>query len=486
MNGRRLSTLLFRPPAVPAVALLISSACSTPDPIENPRSNGGVGGTASGGGSGVGGGANAGSGGSAGMQTGGGSPVGGGAGIGGGADAGMGSGGIAGNAAGSAGTSGAANGGAAGDSTMAGASGGGSAGAAGAGAAGASGSGAGGMSGSSGAGGQGGIPPLPDPLPDPGPEGDGDFEIGPNFTTQPDLTDRGAPKGRAFEFSMALADSEIFDGTDSTLDGNKPVNQTRRISVYVPAQYQDGTPAPVLVLQDGPGELGLVRNALDNLTIADDMTRRIPPFIAVAVQNGGNDSKGSERGLEYDTMSDRYARFIHLEVLPAVVQNSMIKAAYPSIKITQDPNGRGALGCSSGGAAALTMGWFRPDLFRRLVTYSGTFVDQQDDDAPEEAMYPLGAWDYHSGKSLIATEPKKEIRTFLTVGENDLSANDPESTHHNWVMANQRTAAALKANGYHYRFVFARGASHCDIRTTQATLADALSWVWRGYQPSAE
>jgi enterochelin esterase family protein len=482
MNGRRLSCLLFRPPAVPAVALLISSACSTPGPIENPRSNGGVGGTASGGGSGLGGGANAGSGGSAGMQTGGGSPVGGGAGIGGGADAGMGSGGIAGNAAGSAGTSGAANGGAAGDSTMAGASGGGSAGAAGAGAAGASGSGAGGMSGSSGAGGQGGIPPLPDP----GPEGDGDFEIGPNFTTQPDLTDRGAPKGRAFEFSMALADSEIFDGTDSTLDGNKPVNQTRRISVYVPAQYQDGTPAPVLVLQDGPGELGLVRNALDNLTIADDMTRRIPPFIAVAVQNGGNDSKGSERGLEYDTMSDRYARFIHLEVLPAVVQNSMIKAAYPSIKITQDPNGRGALGCSSGGAAALTMGWFRPDLFRRLVTYSGTFVDQQDDDAPEEAMYPLGAWDYHSGKSLIATEPKKEIRTFLTVGENDLSANDPESTHHNWVMANQRTAAALKANGYHYRFVFARGASHCDIRTTQATLADALSWVWRGYQPSAE
>jgi iron(III)-enterobactin esterase len=479
MNGRRLSSLLFRPPAVPAVALLISSACSTPDPIENPRSNGGVGGTASGGGSGLGGGSNAGSGGSAGMQAGGGSPIGGGAGIGGVAGAGMGSGGIAGNAAGSAGASGAANGGVAGDSTMAGASGGGSAGA---GAAGASGSGAGGMSGSSGAGGQGGIPPLPDP----GPEGDGDFEIGPNFTTQPDLTDRGAPKGRAFEFSMVLADSEIFDGTDSTLDRNKPVNQMRRVSVYVPAEYVDGTPAPVLVLQDGPGELSMVRNALDNLTITDDMTRRIPPFIAVAVQNGGNDSKGSERGLEYDTMSDRYARFIDLEVLPAVVQNSMIKAAYPSIKITKDPNGRGALGCSSGGAAALTMGWFRPDLFRRIVTYSGTFVDQQDDDAPEEAMYPLGAWEYHSGKSLIATEPKKEIRTFLTVGENDLSANDPESTHHNWVMANQRTAAALKANGYHYRFVFARGASHCDIRTTQATLADALSWVWRGYQPSAE
>jgi enterochelin esterase-like enzyme len=282
---------------------------------------------------------------------------------------------------------------------------------------------------------------------------------------------------------MVLADSEIFDGTDATLDRSKPVNAMRRISVYVPAQYQDGTPTPVLVIQDGPGELSMVRNALDNLTITSDMARRIPPFIAVAVQNGGNDAKGSERGLEYDTMSDRYARFIHLEVLPAVAQSSMIKAAYPNLELTQDPNGRATLGCSSGGAAALSMGWFRPDLFRRIITYSGTFVDQQDDDAPEEATYPLGAWDYHSGKSLIATEPKKDIRTFLAVSENDLNANDPESTHHNWVMANERTAAAFEGKGYHYRYVFARGVGHCDNRVKQATLADALIWVWRGYQP---
>jgi enterochelin esterase-like enzyme len=335
--------------------------------------------------------------------------------------------------------------------------------------------------GNPGTGGQAGPPPLPDP----GPEGDGDFEIGPSYTTQPDLTDRGAPKGKAFEFSMALADSAIFDGKDSTLDGSKPVTTTRRISVYVPAEYEDGTPAPVTVIQDGPGELSLVRNALDNLTIADDMARRIPPFIAVAVQNGGNDSKGSERGLEYDTMSDRYARFIHLEVLPAVAQNAMIKAAYPSLVLTQDPNGRATLGCSSGGAAALSMGWFRPDLFRRIITYSGTFVDQQDDDAPEEATYPLGAWEYHSSKSLIASEPKKDIRMFLTVTEKDLNSNDAEATHHNWVMANQRTAAALKGKGYHYRYVFARGVGHCDARVQQATLADALIWAWRGYQPSA-
>jgi enterochelin esterase-like enzyme len=375
---------------------------------------------------------------------------------------------------GSPGTGGETQGGGAGQAPTAGTSSGGSAGGPTAGTAGTS------SGGSAGAGGQAGSPPLPDP----GSEGDGDFEVGPSYTTQPDLTDRGAPKGKAFEFSMTLADSEIFDGKDATLDKSKPVNTTRRISVYVPAQYEDGTPAPVLVIQDGPGELSMVRNALDNLTIADDMTRRIPPFIAVAVQNGGNDSKGSERGLEYDTMSDRYARFIHLEVLPAVVQNSMVKAAYPSLAFTQDPNGRATLGCSSGGAAALTMGWFRPDLFRRIITYSGTFVDQQDDDAPEEDDYPFGAWEYHSSKSLIANEPKKDIRMFLTVTENDLNSNDPESTHHNWVMANQRTAAALKGKGYHYHYVFARGVGHCDAKVQQSTLADALIWVWRGYQPS--
>jgi enterochelin esterase-like enzyme len=283
---------------------------------------------------------------------------------------------------------------------------------------------------------------------------------------------------------MALADSEIFDGTDSTLDRSKPVNTTRSISVYVPALYEDGTPAPVLVIQDGPGELDLVKNALDNLTIADDPARRIPAFVAVAVQNGGNDSKGSERGLEYDTMSDRYARFIDLEVLPAVAKNAAVAAAFPKLKFTADPQGRAALGCSSGGAAALSMGWFRPDLFSRIITYSGTFVDQQDDDAPEEATYPLGAWEYHSGQSLIANTEKKALRIFLNVNENDLGATDPESTHHNWVMANQRTAAALAAQGYHYRYVFGRGAGHCDGQVQKATLADALIWVWRGYQPS--
>ena len=316
----------------------------------------------------------------------------------------------------------------------------------------------------------------------PGAEGDGSRTIGPDYKIDPDLTDKGNPKGKNFEFSMRLAESKIFRGDDTTLEPEKKaVRKERKIFVYVPAAYQDGTKAPVLVTHDGPSQLNLVRNALDNLTVSKDPLRKLPAFIVVAVENGGNDGKNSERGLEYDTLSDRFARFIHDEVLAAVLNNPAIKAAYPKIAITDKPWGRATMGCSSGGAAALTMGWFRPDLFRRVIAYSGTFVDQQDDDAPEEAKYPSGAWEYHSGMKLIENSDQKPLRIFTHVSENDLRPNDAEATHHNWVMAGQRTAAALQAKGYHHRFVFSAGTGHCDGRVFQQTLADTLVWVWRGY-----
>ena len=316
----------------------------------------------------------------------------------------------------------------------------------------------------------------------PGKPGNGNVTIGPDYKIDPDLTDKGNPKGKAFEFTMKLADSKIFRGDDSTLDPKKPVRKQRKIFVYVPAAYKDGTKAPILVTFDGPSHMKLVRNALDNLTISRNPDRKLPAFIVVAVENGGDDGKGSERGLEYDTMSDRFARFINDEVLPAVLTNSEIKAAYPNIAFTDDPWGKATMGCSSGGAAALTMGWFRPDLFRRLITYSGTFVDQQDDDAPEEKEYPLGAWEYHSGKKLIETSEKKPLRIFTHVSEFDIRAKDPEETYHNWVMANERTAAALKAKGYDYRYVYSRNTKHCDGKVFEQTLADTLVWMWQGYE----
>jgi enterochelin esterase family protein len=351
--------------------------------------------------------------------------------------------------------------------------------------------GAGDATGGAGGGGAGGnvdagsAPGVPiSGLPDPGAEGDGDFKVS-DFTRQPDLTDRGAPKGKTFQLTMPLANSKIFNGKDATV--TKGPNATRSISVYVPAQYKDGTPAPVLVMQDGPG-LGLVGLALDNLTIATDPARRIPAFVAVSVQNGGGDSIGSERGLEYDTMSDRYARFIDTEVLPAVLADPNIKAAYPHFTITKDPSGRATFGCSSGAAAAFTMVWFRPDLFSRAIAYSTTLVAQQNSaQKADAALYPHGAWDYHSDNEVIKndkTGKEKATRFFINANSKDNGATAAESGRHNWLMANQRTAAALKAKGFHYRFVEGLGVGHCAGPVKDGTLADALIWVWRGYQPS--
>jgi enterochelin esterase-like enzyme len=275
---------------------------------------------------------------------------------------------------------------------------------------------------------------------------------------------------------MSSTDSAIFKGTDSTLNSGNQHSFTRNVLVYVPKQYVDGSEAPFIVSQDLQyGYETDIMNALD--TLIND--KSVPALVAVFVDNGGGDSYGSERGLEYDTVSDRYQRFVDSELLPAVVGNAALKRSYPNLKLTKDPDGRGTYGCSSGAAAAFTMGWFAPSAYRRLITYSGTFVDQQDTDAAEEKLYPNGAWDYH--EKLIAAAEPKPLRVFLAVGENDNGATNTEASHHNWVMANQRMAAALKAKGYHYRFVYAKGAKHCDGAVRKNTLPDTLRWMWRGY-----
>jgi iron(III)-enterobactin esterase len=340
-------------------------------------------------------------------------------------------------------------------------------------------SGAGGAAGTAGSSGAAGAMSTIDQVSS---EGDGDITVGPNYSKDPNLTDLGNPQGERFEFTLPSQDS-IFDGSDATLtDPVTTADWVRDITVYVPAQYVDGTEAPILVIQEG--QLDNVSRALDNLTIADDPLQKLPAFIAIAVANGsgrdGSDGKGSERGLEYDTMSDRYTRFIDSEVLPAVLANAEIKAAYPNLKLTDDPDGRATMGCSSGGAAALTMGWFG-ETFRRIVTYSGTFVAQQNETQPEAELYPYGAWEYHSEMELIASADKKPLRIFLHASENDNGADSPESNQHNWVMANQRTAEDLAAKGYHYRFVYSLATGHCDGQVFDLTLAETLSWVWRGY-----
>jgi enterochelin esterase-like enzyme len=233
----------------------------------------------------------------------------------------------------------------------------------------------------------------------------------------------------------------------------------------VPSQYVPGTEAPFLVSQDSMGR-GELPTILDNMIAA----RRLPPMVAVMIDSGGGDAQGSERGLEYDTVSGRYAEFIENEVLPRITQDY-------HVLFTKDPNGRMTMGGSSGGAAAFSMAWFHPDLYHRVLTYSGTYVDQE---SPLNPASPHGAWEYH--EHFIPQSRVKPLRIWMEVGEHDNRFRDEEATLHNWVMANQRMAFVLKARRYHYQFVFAQDAGHVDGRAVRQTLPEALEYVWKGYR----
>jgi enterochelin esterase-like enzyme len=293
---------------------------------------------------------------------------------------------------------------------------------------------------------------------------DGDFEIGPTYADAPELKVKdGVPRGTVKPFVMDSAESKMYPGIAKRQTGVVPYK--RKVWVYVPAGYEAGKELPLIVAQDGGGYLKTLVPALDTLI----HEKRLPAMAAVLIDSGGGDGKGSQRGLEYDTVSGAYAEFVETEVLPRAAKEA-------GVTFTKDPEGRMAMGGSSGGAAAFTMAWFRPDLYRRVLTYSGTYVDQQ---SPKNPQSPHGAWEYH--ENLIPKSEAKPIRIWLEVSENDNGAKRDEASLHNWVMANQRMAAALKAKGYRHRYVYAKAAGHTDGRVTRQTLPEALEWVWRGY-----
>ncbi|WP_304186268.1 esterase family protein [Phenylobacterium aquaticum] len=313
----------------------------------------------------------------------------------------------------------------------------------------------------------------------------GDFVIGPDYAPAPETEVRaGAPAGVIHAFTMESRDSAIYPGIrrlDNEITrrrdpfGNRIAAEdheqsvaapyTRTVWVYVPAQYQPGTAAPFIVAQDGYLYLNRLPRVLDNL-IAEG---RAPALIAILVDNGGGDAQGSQRGLEYDTVSGRYSDFIETEVLPRVV-------AETGVTLTDDPEGRATLGVSSGAACAFTMAWFHPERYRRVLSYSGTYVNQQ---SPPDPDCPRGAWEYHA--TLVPQAERKPLRIWMEVGDRDLHADDPEDSWRNWPLANQRMAAALAAKGYAYRFTLSQGGRHADPRVLEQTLPGALEWLWRDY-----
>lgn len=320
-------------------------------------------------------------------------------------------------------------------------------------------------------------------LPDgavPPPTEDGNFIIGPTHKPAPEMTVKeGVPQGTVHTFTMESTASKIYPGiareantfpvpdpADPTkvIVSSGPKPYTRRVAVYIPQQYVPGTEAPLIVGADGPDRA--LFTALDNL-IAE---KRVPVMIAVSIGNGSGDAQGSQRGLEYDTMSGLYTHFVETEVLP------LVEKQY-NVKLTKDPNGRATMGGSSGGSAAFIMAWYRPDLYRRVLTYSGTYVNNQWPVNPET---PLGAWEFH--ERLIPNTPAKPLRIWLEVGDRDnLNTRD---NYHDWVLANERMAKVLAAKGYHYQFVFSRNGGHTDRTVKQQTLPTALEYIWQGYKPA--
>lgn len=266
---------------------------------------------------------------------------------------------------------------------------------------------------------------------------DEQYVLGPDSQVQ-----QGVPQGKVTQMP-AWTNSKIYPGT------------TRDWWIYVPAQLQPGQVANVMVFCDGGGFVkanGQFRAPVvfDNLIAKGEMPVTVGVFINPGVFPSTNpkEKPRSNRSFEYDSLGDRYARFLIEEILPEVAKLH---------KLTDDPEGRAICGNSSGGICAFTVAWERPDAFRKVVSHVGSFTNIRGG-----YVYP----------ALIRKSEKKPLKVFLQDGKNDL-----DNQFGNWPLANQDMAAALKFAGYEYQFVFGEGTHNG--RHGAALLPDTLRWLWK-------
>jgi hypothetical protein len=373
-------------------------------------------------------------------------------------------------------------------------------------------------------------------------QANGNFIIGPTHLPAPEVTAQpGVPTGKLYKFIMRSTDSKIYptglvrvepyfdyintfgqtapgDFSTAVVPNCFPTTPSigycveagtwsRVIQVYVPKQVPGDKPVPFIVAQDGnaTGLLAPFAIELELFPTLDNLIfqRKIPPMVAITVENGGEDAQGSQRGFEYDSVNGQYAEFVQTEVLPLVE-----KAA--GIRLTRNPAGRITLGVSASGGGVFTMAWFHPEWFGKVLSYSGTFTNQQ---WPHNPSLPGGAWQYHSpyagplpnplletegsvagteqykpstqpaGSPLILASPKKPIRMWFLQGDRDgWYPNNLADGMHDYVLAAGNMAKVLAAKGYEYQYILARNADHVDMPTRKQTLPRAIEYLMQGYQ----
>jgi len=250
----------------------------------------------------------------------------------------------------------------------------------------------------------------------------------------------GVPQGKIegpFEFR-----SEIYPGT------------VREYWVYVPAQYSADKPPALMIVQDG---LGLAKNwalptILDNLIHAGEVPVQLGIFVGHGIVPAPHENAQPRfnRSFEYDSLGDRYARFLIEELLPEVSHRW---------KFSDNPDDRCLAGSSSGAICAFNAAWERPDQFRRVLSTIGTYVALRGGDA-----FP----------ALIRKTENKPLRIFLQDGSKDLDIYAGS-----WWHANQAMLSALQYAGYDVHHVWGEGGHNA--RHSASIMPDALRWLWRGY-----
>jgi enterochelin esterase family protein len=272
------------------------------------------------------------------------------------------------------------------------------------------------------------------------------YEYGPDSKRK-----EGVPRGKVITFEFN--ESKVFAGTK------------RHCAVYIPAQYDGSKPAALMVFQDGVRHYATdeheykVPIVFDNLIHAGEMPVTIGLFInpghlgeLPATREARATAKN--RSIEYDTLSPAYATFVIDEVIPH------IKKEY-QLNITDDPEGRAICGQSSGAICAWTVAWERPDQFRKVASFIGSFTNIRGGH-----VYP----------DLIRKSEPKPIRIFMQDGASDNRNRAPDR---NWVAANFKMAAALEEMDYDYKFVFGEGGHSGNHGGT--IFPDAMRWLWRDY-----